>query len=1109
MSQSELADIGQRLAAKYTFGRNILVEAGAGTGKTRLLVERLAFWILGVRHSWLDREKESPAEFMVALTFTEKAAAEMKVRLASRLRQAACKFADGAWREDVFLADPAGRSALSVSEMARAAQLAAQRLDRAQIGTIHSFASHILRLYPVEAGLDPSSEVDAGAAFDLLFEDEWRKWLETELSGAGGRTAQWKKALRSLDISELRGVALSLCQSRMANFNPRGGFAGHAGLCRLKAARARELAAKNLDGKKPRKIEQSLSRAALALDALAQALETGDFRRAEPAPDAPAAAAPAGWTEEEFAAAAALVEFARTATVEGQAAVLDAVELLSPFARQMRAAFAEKALLSFDDLLVRARDLARDNILVRNALKSRYHALLIDEFQDTDPLQGELLLYLAEEAASAASGWQKLRLEPGKLFIVGDPKQSIYRFRGADIMAYSHFESLLESQGALRCVLSVNFRSGREIIGAVNHILPKVLRGEPGLQPNYTPIAPSPAAESAPAQLRAEAVLISPPKDEKRVSADEWRENQAAFIADWIEENRGKLEAEPGRKLEHKDVAVLLRATTALDIYLEAFKRRGIPYAVEEDRFFYSTQETADLLNLLRAAGDPSDKMALCGLLRSPLGGLTDRELCELSRRGGLDSLRAAPPEFAGLEEFYAMLRGLNSQAGRVPPDALLEMALEGAFAPELLGRAYHGEQTVSNIRKFARIAARHALEEGLGLEGFIRRAGDFIGDRAREGESPLADEFMDAVRIMTVHKAKGLEFPVVIIPDISGRRGGGGKKPELRCDWVKGTAGLRAGRYADCAMAALEECERRHESFEEVRNFYVALTRARGRLMLVGNLAAPGAETYAGYLAAAGIIPSEPDAQEGFKSSPLMPLRLVEWRESGSPKRAARAAAAATPLANPAAWHAAWKERTAARALVAGAERFTSPTAIERGEEAGQIAQELEEFSAGPDRLLLGKLCHRVLEMHGFGGRITEEEVKAALNYFAFQHHVPDYEAAAREAHEILSAFAESGIYREIAAAEIIGREYPFTCRLETGRASAMRGVMDIVLRRAGRLVIMDYKTEYAAAGREALAAEKYRVQAQAYREAAARLFGEPAELELIFLRSLTRARL
>jgi len=1099
---NELADREQRLAAKYTLGRNIIVEAGAGTGKTRLLVERLAFWILGVKHSGLDSKKDSAVENLVALTFTEKAAAEMKVRLAARLQSAAALFASGGWRGDEFLSELAGHSENPVEEMAVAARLASQRLDRAQIGTIHSFASHILRLYPVEAGIDPSSEVDTGAAFDLLFARRWPAWLEKELSGNGGREKLWKSVLEEIDIAALEPLAKELCQSRFEDFTPCAVSRTLASVCAAKAARALELSIANLKGKTPRGPEKAMSASHESLLALSAALETGDYSRQSP--DIPAALTgkpPAGWDAADFDEAVALADFARAANVSNQKMLLDCVELVLPFARDMRREYAREARLSFDDLLVKSRNLLRSDISARQALKSRYRTLLIDEFQDTDPLQGELLLYLAEERASCADDWRKMRLEPGKLFIVGDQKQSIYRFRGADISAYSQFEQLMENQGALRCVLGVNFRSGRELIAAVNAVMPKIMIAEAGLQPKYSDIQPSPQAAQSPESSRVSLHIIMPPESGEPY-AENWRENQAEFISEWIEKNVGRLEIEPGRKLALRDIALLFRATTSLEIYLNSFKRRGIAYAVEEDRFFYSTQETADLLNLLRAINNPADKTALCGVLRSPLGGLEDRRLYELVRADGLDYLRAAPAGFEGVEELYAMLRELNSVAERVPLDALMQRILSDTFVPELLGRGYHGEQTVSNIRKFARIAAQHSMDEGLGLPGFIKRAGDFMDNRSREGESPLADEFVDAVRIMTVHKAKGLEFPVVILPDITARRGSGNPPTALN-DWSGSMTGLRVAKLSDCAMALLEEKEARHGAFEEVRNFYVALTRARSRLMLVGNLEKQPKGSFGSYLAQAGLLPPDAESWADFKASPLFPVEKVEWRDTGAFKFPVKKDAGETCGPDPAQWLGRWQKRLAARAESVNKKRFTSPTAIEREEEAGHVYERVEDFGASADRLLLGKLCHRVLETHDFAKPFTEGEVKAALNYFAFQHHVADYEAAAREAMGILGPFYASAAYRELAVAEIIGRELPFAYKMPNG--TIMRGIIDVVARSAGRLLVLDYKTDHIPPGDAAALAEKYRPQADAYRHAAA-LFsgGEKAAFRIIFLRAL-----
>ncbi len=354
---------------------------------------------------------------------------------------------------------------------------------------------------------------------------------------------------------------------------------------------------------------------------------------AEPPPEIPNAKWPKAWGEDPQAEEvyARALEVAGSATADDDALVRTAVTALLPFARRARRAYARRGFISFDGLLRRARDLVRDRADVRERLKQRFKALLIDEFQDTDPLQGELLLLLAERPGGRAAAWQDAVAEPGRLFVVGDPKQSIYRFRGADIAAYQGFTGRLLEQGALACDLTANFRCRPGLVEPVNRVFEAVMRAAPGAQPAYKAIRP---ARPAGDERAVEVVAVTDPGDGLDAAAT--ARTEAAWAARWIAEGRGALPL--------SGVAVLLRSSTSLPYLLDAFKRGGIPYAVDLDSRFYGAQEVVDFLNLLRALDDPGDRVALAGLLRSPLGGATDDELLSLARAGALDYRRDPAP---------------------------------------------------------------------------------------------------------------------------------------------------------------------------------------------------------------------------------------------------------------------------------------------------------------------------------------------------------------------------------------------------------------------------------------------------------------------------------
>lgn len=603
-----------RIKAQTQFGKNLVVEAGAGTGKTSSLITRMCVALLAQGIS---------IEKMVALTFTEKAAAEIKNRLVNALHHVVQDI-----QQEKLTQTPASdrtllhllRTSFALKEpdiLARV-QAALAKLDRASVGTIHGFCADILKTFPLEAGLSPQAEIDAGEKAARLFEARWNTFLDAELGLQAPRAEQWKTVLAEISLEELKAFAKRLCQGQIERYE----YFSHAKMlaktCEEKAAYAQQWAHAFLDPKKPapRKIEQALAWAAQSL------LRTAAFLREEPVPCTEALQAPAvpatlpkGWEEDTWEAARVLVQFASKITPEKQRIFRLALDLVSDLTQQIRAEFMREGILSFDDLIVKTRHLVQQDLYVRRLLKEKFDMLFIDEFQDTDPVQGELLLFLAEEKASSASRWQDVRLEPGKLFVVGDPKQSIYRFRGADITAYELFTQLILEQGGEKCFLRYNFRSAPEIVAVANAVCRRAMVQQTAFQPAYESIyATKPARPGAVRWL-----FVNAP--ETGASADELRDNQAEQMALWIEQNVGKMTLSNGEKLAYKDIAILARAATTSAPYLDALRRHGIAFNTDGEKDFFKRQEINDLLNFLRVLLDPTDQIALVGVLRSPLGG--------------------------------------------------------------------------------------------------------------------------------------------------------------------------------------------------------------------------------------------------------------------------------------------------------------------------------------------------------------------------------------------------------------------------------------------------------------------------------------------------------
>ncbi|MFA6584821.1 MAG: 3'-5' exonuclease, partial [Elusimicrobiaceae bacterium] len=810
---------------------------------------------------------------------------------------------------------------------------------------------------------------------------------------------------------------------------------------------------------------------------------------------------PKQWSDEDFAAAKKLLSFAKKCGAQSCRVAYGAVDLLKPFTELYALKYRDERILSFDELLVRARDLLKTSARARNRLKKEYRAILIDEFQDTDPVQGELLLYLAEEDGSFAPSWDKLKLAPGKLFVVGDPKQSIYRFRGADMKAYDLFTGLMEKQGAVRCWLKTNFRSTGRLINAVNFFTGAVMVREETVQPTYVPIEPPPGGKEGSAP---EIFLVSGDNpDAGHISAVDSRDCQAELIARWIKENAGRLELAPGRKLRLRDMAVLFRSAGSLGVYLEAFKRHSISYVVEEKRFFYSTQEICDLLNLLRVLACPEDKISLAGLLRSPLCGMTDMELCELKGVSGFDYQLPVPAGFKKAENFFRLLRQWRDDCARMQSGRFIEKVIAESRAVELLALAYGGEQTALNVRKFAEIFTAAGEREGMSLAAFLKRARNYVSEKTGEGESPMADELLDAVNVMTMHKAKGLEFPVVLLPNVSGSsRASAADKPVCLFDGTASVAGVRAGRYADFGMALLEDSEARHCEAEEARVFYVAFTRAKDLLLLFGtDRDFNFRKSFPKGSMARMIESAQESVFRGNGGEHLKVLRNKIIPPENMVFKPSVPAGVLCPVSDCESWRRSFEKRRARFERLRGGKAFTSPTALEN--ERDFILRDEEDAVPSADLArLTGNICHKTLELHDFNAAFTENEVLRAAALFAAQYPHGLLERAAAESGEILFAFSRSSSYREISGLKILGREIPFFYEMPDG--VIMHGVIDLAAENGDELVVCDYKTDRVPAGTEPEHASRYLPQKEAYTEILARLYpGRRVKFKMVFLRS------
>lgn len=999
------SDAKARRDAVVRTDENVVLRASAGTGKTTVLVERMAVLLL--------RDGVDP-EQLVAITFTELAAAEMKTRLRLRLMDA-FRWGQGDDLKNGFdeTVTAKGRDAVA----ARAAE-ALERLDRAAIETMHAFAARLLRMFPEEAGVDAAFAIEDTTAVQESLERDWASWSREEFAAGAPNHARWRPVLAALPWWALEQLAFRLADWEDVPADP-GAVpadlpAWHGALL---AAVGPLVAAAEA---KTKRVTRVLEQARAAADVLARAkaggwrpLDEDDDRFEDSFSDSYAST---GWTEDEWKAARAAYDAARAWAATRTVAV-EAVRLLSGFAAYHRGQDLAGSRLSFNALLLLARDLLRT--CPHAARRFEKHRFLVDEFQDTDARQAEIVLRLASPPLAGASRWQDLRPRPGALFIVGDGKQSIYAWRSADLGVYDAVGAQLAAAGALPLELSDNFRSQPGVIDAANRVFRQAFVEEPGIQ---APPADLVAAREA-KSLSGRVVTLRTARTEGR--APELARDEASAVANWITEVRGKLRIEVvedkvqlTKPVRFRDIAILLRGTTYLPEYLRALRDARIPYVVTREQHFYEAQEVRDAINLLVALVRPDDALSLAGVMRSPVGGLTFDEIHEAGR----PDFRRNAPGRAG--DLFARLRDLRSLALRLPVPEAVDMILEDSGLRAAAAASAHGEQALANLDKVAALAARWASPD-LTLAAFADRLGRRLRDVEREAESPLGEPDDDLVRVSTIHAAKGLEWPVVVLAGLHTPSRGGSTDDIVLSD-PSGFA-ARAGDAVTPGWAFLADRRRRRSEAENTRLFYVACTRAREALVL--SRAGSGAGPFLKMLPP-GIF-AEEDADPARRSAAAPPPPLPFPADAVREK-----------------WNAARAEYDRLMKLPS----IDSPTGMMHREDDApdRVGHAWDSHGARE----VGIVVHSVLEHWNFAG----DDLDRALERAAAGLPAPAKAAALPKSRALLQSFLRSPDAAEIAASTILGREVPFTMPLHDGRCIV--GVIDVVFEKDGRLHVRDYKT-------------------------------------------------
>ncbi|MEO5820238.1 MAG: UvrD-helicase domain-containing protein [Vicinamibacteraceae bacterium] len=850
---SALADAAERERIRTGLDETFAVEAAAGTGKTTVLVDRIVNVLASGR---------TTVERIAAVTFSEKAAGELKLRLRAELetrRQAAT------------------RAGATASAAALAAALA--NLEQAHVSTIHTFCADLLRERPVEARIDPrftmSTEPQARALFGAVFNDWLRARLEAPPPGV-------RRALRRRSfgddgpIGRLERAAWTLTEWRdfTSAWDP-GAFDQVArvdaladdvfAFARLADEPADHQDALFLDTEAARRVagevtvsEQVRPRDYDGLEAQLVALDSYKFKRPRTGRKTNPYARGVS-RQQVLDSHASLVTRIEAFRCDADADL--AARLRDELATAIDAYEAAKArigALDFLDLLVRARDLVRDSADVRAAFQRRFTHLFVDEFQDTDPLQAEILLLLAADDASETQ-WRAVRPVAGKLFVVGDPKQSIYRFRRADVGIYESVREQLRGHGAACVALRSSFRAVPDIQRAVNAAFaPRMTGDATAVQASYVPLAPvrsAPAGQPAIVALPVPRVRMwngSPTK----ASLTEGQPHAVAAFVDWLVRHSGWTVTDRERPRERapiqaRDVCLLFRRFDTrsfdgptIDVtrpYVQALEARGLPHLLVGGKSFHEREEVETLRAALAAIEWPDDELSVFGTLRGALFAFGDDVLLAYRARarhfrpfGALDAPAEGetelPARLREVSDALRLLRDLHLRRNQRPVAATIAALLGASRAHAIFALRPSGEQALANVQYVGELARQYEAGGGLSFRGFVERLRD-EAEETRAAEAPILEEGSDGVRLMTVHKAKGLEFPVVVLVDI-----GAELSRSTASRWVDSQGARCAVSLAGWAPAELRAhapVEVARDEAEGVRVAYVAATRARDLLVV------------------------------------------------------------------------------------------------------------------------------------------------------------------------------------------------------------------------------------------------------------------------------------
>ncbi len=1097
-----------------TEGFSLAVSAGAGSGKTRVLVDR---------YMHLLKTKDWDMRQLVAITFTEKAAREMRNRIRQMINEE-----DGKAEENEY----------------KKWRYYQERLDGARISTIHSFCESLLRANPAEARVDPRFDIIEEVDADILLGDV----IEEVLSEAKFEDKELK-LLREYGVKRVRDILYYFVNNRyeideifscyQLN-NPDG------------ISRILQRWQQELEELKNKKLAELLNDPSIQ--------DRVEFIRNNRALD------PVdrmeivrrslidilnGLNKDKTSFIKSLSEFLNNMNLSGGSAKnwgsKDNLSRIKEALRTIRELYEDKSdilsreidegdkyvahllpfwerlyrkvcdrfsaykdeanYLDFADLQISAYRMLKEYPEVLKRYRDEIKTIMVDEFQDVNELQKDIVYLLTEMGE-----------EQGRLFVVGDDKQSIYRFRGADVTVFKEVKEELRRKGAPEINLNTSFRSQKRLLDFFNHIFAQIFKIE-GRKPY--PFEAEFQSLSAYRQKRTpercvELHLIHEVDEEGNKSkVEEIRKAEARALArrvrELVEIERIKVEDNARwREARYNDIAMLFKVTTDFPLYEEALKDEGIPFVTISGRGFYEHQEVKDILNLLRVLNNPYDDLSLAGILRSPLFSLSDESLYILRKNGyhfwdairdNLDGLSEEERGKAKLAE--EVLRRLSRVAGKVSIFELLLKAMEETGYSAVLTGLFDGPRRRGNVEKLLELAK--STKEVI-LSEFITYVETLSQMDDREGEATI--EVDNAVRLMSIHKAKGLEFPIVILPTAISQ-GSKSLAPILAIrDY--GIAAKRLDReegrlVKTTAYLIAEAREEEMDRAETNRLLYVALTRARDYLIISGKTG--GKDDWLSQILGALNIDHNGEGDISFpwgkiyikhyevisEESPLSDESSLWDREcviEGEPAELSQDLPQAVIPSLTA---------FSPSSSIRSARIFYSPTSLRNLIKSPISTKSDKEKDRDELKMKLGTIVHSSLEYWIFPG---EEGFEDFIEKHSLKEGIRDENdkrSIIEKATSMLIDFQKSDMYHEINEAEIRRRELPFNY---LWRGKIINGIIDILYKnREGKWVIVDFKTDDITAEQVREYSRIYAVQLGLYARAVKDILGEEPLVYLYYL--------